>query len=155
MARPYDRGPGRKPGQLSWGTGATPSFFGPGDGTEYVTITDNAAPHENLLVYRVAGGPTPVCTTPVLTQYAASGTEDAVIASGSSVFVTDTYGYPYPALPAGAPPASPRRPRSRAASAASTSTPAERAATPSGTATSSRLPCPGFHSPTERSTPSL
>ncbi|WP_329578019.1 hypothetical protein OG500_07675 [Kitasatospora sp. NBC_01250] len=100
---PYDRGPGRKPGQLSWGTGATPSFFGPGDGTEYVTITDNAAPHENLLVYRVADGPTPVCSTPVLTQYPASGTEDAVIASGSSVFVTNTYGYPYPALPAGAP----------------------------------------------------
>ncbi|MFJ4795082.1 hypothetical protein [Kitasatospora purpeofusca] len=100
---PYDRGPGRKPGQLSWGTGATPSFFGPGTGTEYVTITDNAAPHENLLVYRVAGGPDPVCTTPVLTQFPASGTEDAVIASGRSVFVTNTYGYPYPALPAGAP----------------------------------------------------
>ncbi|MFE0458988.1 hypothetical protein ACFW1A_06955 [Kitasatospora sp. NPDC058965] len=103
----YDRGPGRKPGQLSWGTGATPSFFGPGDGTEYVTITDNAAPHENLLVYRVAGGPAPVCTTPVLTQYPASGTEDAVIASGRSVFVTNTYGYPYPALPAGAPASTP------------------------------------------------
>ncbi|MDH6117928.1 hypothetical protein ABH930_005215 [Kitasatospora sp. GAS204A] len=100
---PYDRGPGRKPGQLSWGTGATPSFFGPGDGTEYVTITDNAAPHEHLLVYRVAGGPAPVCTTPVLTSTSASGTEDAVIASGRSVFVTNTYGYPYPALPAGAP----------------------------------------------------
>ncbi|SEK35731.1 hypothetical protein [Streptacidiphilus jiangxiensis] len=102
---PYDRGPGRKPGQLSWGTGATPSFFGPGPdgGTQYVTLTDNAAPHENLLVYRVADGPTPVCSTPVLTQYTESGTEDAVIASGSSVFVTNTYGYPYPALPAGAP----------------------------------------------------
>ncbi|MEV4558545.1 hypothetical protein AB0K51_16365 [Kitasatospora sp. NPDC049285] len=99
----YDRGPGRKPGQLSWGTGATPSFFGPGDGTEYVTITDNAAPHENLLVYRVDGGPVPVCAVPVLTRKAASGTEDAVIASGRSVFVTNTYGYPYPALPAGAP----------------------------------------------------
>lgn len=104
---PYDRGPGRKPGQLSWGTGATPSFFGPGDGTEYVTITDNAAGHENLLVYRVDGGPAPICSTPVLTQYANSGTEDAVIASGRSVFVTNTYGYPYPALPAGAPESKP------------------------------------------------
>ncbi|MFE2287432.1 hypothetical protein ACFXDJ_25085 [Streptomyces sp. NPDC059443] len=104
---PYDRGPGRKPGQLSWGTGATPSFFGPVSGTEYVTITDNAAPHENLLVYRVDGGPAPICSTPVLTQYANSGTEDAVIASGRSVFVTNTYGYPYPALPAGAPESKP------------------------------------------------
>jgi len=111
---PYDRGPGRKPGQLSWGTGATPSFFGPGNGTEYVTITDNAAPHENLLVFDTTGAPGPVgsatpstpvqvCATPVLTQYPQSGTEDAVIASGRSVFVTDTYGYPYPALPSGAP----------------------------------------------------
>ncbi|MFI5983709.1 hypothetical protein ACIBEA_22860 [Streptomyces sp. NPDC051555] len=100
---PYDRGPARKPGQLSWGTGTTPSFFGPGDGTEYVAIVDNAAPHGNLLVYRVAGGPDPICRIPVLTQYARSGTEDAVIATGRSVFVTNTYGYPYPALPAGAP----------------------------------------------------
>lgn len=40
----YDRGPARKPGQLSWGTGATPTFFGPRTGYEYVTITDNAVP---------------------------------------------------------------------------------------------------------------
>lgn len=26
--QPYDRGPARKPGQLSWGSGATPTFFG-------------------------------------------------------------------------------------------------------------------------------
>ncbi|WP_208322454.1 hypothetical protein [Mumia sp. ZJ430] len=31
---PYARGPGRKPGQLSWGSGATPTFFGPRQGTE-------------------------------------------------------------------------------------------------------------------------
>ncbi|MFF0561752.1 hypothetical protein [Streptomyces sp. NPDC004266] len=42
---PYDRRPARKPGQLSWGTGTTPSFFGPEHGTEFVTIVDNAAPH--------------------------------------------------------------------------------------------------------------
>ncbi|RSS78495.1 hypothetical protein [Streptomyces sp. WAC06614] len=100
---PYDRGPARKPGQLSWGTGTTPSFFGPGNGTEYVTIVDNADPHGNLLVYGVTGGPDPICRIPVLTRYARSGTEDAVIASGRSVFVTNTYGYPYPALPEGAP----------------------------------------------------
>ena len=40
----YDRGPARKPGQLSWGTGATPVFFGPTTGYEYLTITDNAYP---------------------------------------------------------------------------------------------------------------
>ncbi|MFF0561751.1 hypothetical protein [Streptomyces sp. NPDC004266] len=43
----------------------------------------------------------------MLTQYARNGTEDAVIASGRSVFVTDTYGYPYPAPPQGAPASQP------------------------------------------------
>ncbi|MGW1521669.1 hypothetical protein [Streptomyces sp. NPDC002287] len=104
---PYDRGPARKPGQLSWGTGTTPSFFGPGNGTEYVTIVDNADPHGNLLVYRADAGPDPICRIPVLTPYARSGTEDAVIATGRSVFVTNTYGYPYPALPEGAPASQP------------------------------------------------
>lgn len=100
---PYDRGPGRKPGQLSWGSGATPTFFGPRTGTEYVTITDNAAPHSRLLVFRTDGGPAPLCALPVLTRPAHSGTEDSPIASGRSVFVTNTFGYPYPALPDGAP----------------------------------------------------
>lgn len=61
--QPYDRGSARKPGQLSWGTGATPTFFGPGGG-EYVTITDNADGQENLLVYNTADG-APVCTAPL------------------------------------------------------------------------------------------
>ncbi|GAA5054824.1 SMP-30/gluconolactonase/LRE family protein [Streptomyces similanensis] len=90
--RAYDRGTARKPGQLSWGTGATPVYFGPGDGTDYVAITDNADGRENLVVRRRDGSE--VCTVP-----AVDGTEDAVIATGRSVFVTSTYGYPYPALP--------------------------------------------------------
>ncbi|KHL18624.1 hypothetical protein CLV56_1525 [Mumia flava] len=100
--QPYDRGPSRKPGQLSWGSGATPTFFGPVDGTEYVAITDNAAPHENLIVRRSADGAA-VCRLPVLTDHAASGTEDSMIASGRSMIVTNTYGYPYPASPEGVP----------------------------------------------------
>ncbi|GAA4486639.1 hypothetical protein GCM10023094_43510 [Rhodococcus olei] len=86
----YDRGPGRKPGQLSHGTGATPTFFGPRTGTEYIAITDNAAPQENLLVHRTADGST-VCSTPVV-----AGTENSPIGSGNSVFVASTFGYPYP-----------------------------------------------------------
>lgn len=92
----YDRGPARKPGQLSWGTGATPTFFGPGSGTEYVAITDNAVPKENLLVFDTASGD-PVCSVP-----AVKGTENSPIGSGNSLFVADTYGYPYPAVPEGA-----------------------------------------------------
>lgn len=99
--QPYDRGPARKPGQLSWGTGATPTFFGPGNGTEYVAITDNAAPKENLLVFDTATGRS-VCSVPAI-----DGTENSPIGSGNSLFVASTYGYPYPQLPANAGPSQP------------------------------------------------
>lgn len=103
--RPYDRGPARKPGQLSWGTGASPTFFGPRTGTEYVTITDNASPQEKLLVYDTRDA-RPVCSVPVLPE-GASGTENSPVAWGNSVIVGGTYGYPYPALPEGAGPSQP------------------------------------------------
>ncbi|BCY07529.1 hypothetical protein [Actinoplanes sp. L3-i22] len=95
----YDRGPARKPGQLSWGSGATPVFFGPATGYEYVAITDNADPHMNLIVLRTDGAGSPLCVQPLFTSVAASGTENAPVAGGRSVFVTNTYGYDYPALP--------------------------------------------------------
>lgn len=99
--QPYDRGPARKPGQLSWGTGATPTFFGPGSGTEYLAITDNAAGKENLLVFNTVSG-SPVCSIPAI-----DGTENSPIGSGNSLFVASTYGYPYPQLPANAGPSQP------------------------------------------------
>ncbi|MET9180731.1 hypothetical protein ABZX88_21270 [Kitasatospora aureofaciens] len=105
--RPYDRGPGRKPGQLSWGTGSTPVFFGPGTGTDYLAIVDNAAPTAHLLVSRTDSGEQ-VCSVPVL-QAGGSGSENAPIGAGSTVFVAGTYGYPYPALPADAGPSVPDR----------------------------------------------
>ncbi len=94
--RGYDRGSWRKPGQLSWGTGATPTFFGPRTGSEYLTITDNADRMEHLLVYSARTGAL-VCRTPVV-----RGTENSPIGFGRSVYVASTYGYPYPAYPAGA-----------------------------------------------------
>ncbi|WP_269059691.1 NHL repeat-containing protein [Catellatospora vulcania] len=102
----YDRGPARKPGQLSWGSGATPVFFGPATGTEYVVVTDNAVPHMNLLVLRSADGGL-VCSRPLFTGRPASGTENAPVAAGRSVFLTNTYGYDYPALPPDAGPSVP------------------------------------------------
>lgn len=117
----YDRGPARKPGQLSHGTGATPTFFGPEDGTRYVAITDNAVPAEHLIVidtwararrgarggrHRLASRPQVACDRPALTP-GPSGTENSPVGSGRSVFVASTYGYPYPAVPAGAEPSQP------------------------------------------------
>ncbi len=101
----YDRGSARKPGQLSWGTGATPTFFGP-TGGEYVTITDNADAQTNLLVYSAADGAL-VCSAPLFSP-GRSGTENSAIGVGTSVIVASTYGYPYPAVPEGAGPSSPR-----------------------------------------------
>ena len=91
----YDRGPARKPGQLSWGTGATPTFFGPLTGYEYLTITDNAAPQENILVYNARSGKL-IGSLPFLTANVNSGTEDSPIGMGNSIFVPSTYGYVYP-----------------------------------------------------------
>ncbi|MFE2725264.1 hypothetical protein [Kitasatospora sp. NPDC059327] len=103
--RAYDRGPGRKPGQLSWGTGSAPTFFGPVTGTDYVTVVDNAAPTVNLLVYR-AGDGSQVCSVPVL-RAGGSGSENSPVAVGATVLVASTYGYPYPKLPEDAGPSVP------------------------------------------------
>lgn len=96
---PYDRSTARKPGQLTWGSGTNPVFFGP-HGTDYVAIVDNARPHERLVVLTVPRKGQPlrrVCTVPVLTASPDSGTEDAPIGYDRTVVVTSTYGYPYPA----------------------------------------------------------
>ena len=92
----YDRGPARKPGQLSWGTGATPAFFGPNTGYEYLTITDNAYPQENILVYSATTGSL-IGSVPFLISGTNSGNEDAAIAVGNSIYYPSTYGYQYPA----------------------------------------------------------
>ncbi|MGZ6744501.1 MAG: hypothetical protein ACXVD0_01240 [Nocardioides sp.] len=103
--RAYDRGPARKPGQLSHGSGATPTFFGPSTGAELVAITDDARPREHLLVYRASTG-RPVCSVPIFGADN-SGTENSPVGWRRSVYVASTYGYPYPATPDGAGPAEP------------------------------------------------
>jgi hypothetical protein len=47
---PYDRGPQQKPGQVSFGSGSTPTFFEMG-GRAFVAIIDNAT-QPNINVYR-------------------------------------------------------------------------------------------------------
>lgn len=96
----YDRGSARKPGQLSAGSGATPTFFGPDAADRYVVITDNARPLEHALVYDTATG-AEVCSVPIFSADN-SGTENSPIAWGNSIYVASTYGYPYPTVPDGA-----------------------------------------------------
>ena len=108
--QPYDRGPARNPGQLSWGTGSTPTYFGPSTGSDFVTIVDNAHPTVSVRVYRSDTG-AEVCSQPVLTAAgkdgSPSGSENSPIAIGHSIYVAGTYGYPYPTTPEGAGPAVP------------------------------------------------
>lgn len=102
---PYDRGSARKPGQLSWGSGSTPTFFGPATGGEYLTLVDNADNQVHVLVVKVASG-TLLCTTPVFAS-GGPGSENSPIGAGRTVIAASTYGYPYPAVPDGAGPSVP------------------------------------------------
>lgn len=97
----YDVGIARKPGQLSHGSGATPTFFGPSTSSDFVTIIDNAFPISNLLVYRAGmdnQSGALVCKTPIFSANN-SGTEDSSIAFNRSIVISSTYGYPYPKYP--------------------------------------------------------
>jgi hypothetical protein len=102
----YDAGTARKPGQLSHGSGATPTFFGPETGSEFVMITDNADFVISLIVRDTLDGHL-ICQQPIFTNLENSGSENSAIGIGRTAIVTSTYGYPYPALPEGAGPSSP------------------------------------------------
>lgn len=103
-SRPYDRGTARKPGKLAWGSGASPTFFGPG-GADYVMLTDNADSQENVIIYRAATGEE-VGRAGLFTP-GASGTENSMIGVGNTVVGANTFGYPYPKYPDGAGPSRP------------------------------------------------
>ncbi|WP_030164066.1 hypothetical protein [Spirillospora albida] len=83
----YDRGSGRKPGQIDQGSGTTPTFFGDG----YVAITDNADERMNIIVRRRAGGRL-VCRIPVFGS-GRSATDNSLIGYGNSLFVENNHGY--------------------------------------------------------------
>lgn len=96
---PYDRGTRVKPGQLSQGSGTSPTLVG----EDLVAITDNAEPRMNVLLYRRAAdvdGERLVCAEPVFAD-GASATENSVIAVGDSLVVENNYGYTGPPSTAG------------------------------------------------------
>lgn len=92
----YDRGSKQKPGQLSHGSGATATFFGP-NGSDYVMLSDNADRQEKLIVYRSADG-SAVGEGPLFTP-GASGTENSMIGVQNSIVGACTFGYPYAQYP--------------------------------------------------------
>ena len=89
----YDRGSTTKTGQLSQGSGTTPTLFGDG----LVAITDNADPRMDVVVYRrgrESGGQF-VCQAPVFAP-GASATENSLVAVGNSLYAENNYGYKDP-----------------------------------------------------------
>ncbi len=86
----YDRGTRRKPGQLSQGSGTTPTLMDDG----IVAITDNSEPRMNVVFYDRARG-TEVCKTPVFGDDAGS-TDNSLVSLGDAVVVENNYGYQSP-----------------------------------------------------------
>ncbi len=87
----YDRGSRRKPGQLSQGSGTTPTILSGG----VVAITDNAEPRMHVLFLDGATGEQR-CAVPVLAE-GASATENSLVGLGDAVLVENNYGYTSPA----------------------------------------------------------
>jgi hypothetical protein len=100
--QPYQNALVRKPGQLNAGSGSSPTFFGPGDGTEYLVIVDNAPVQENVVVYdaSVGSGGQVICEHPILTP-GGSAVENSPIGIENTVIVASSFGYSYPGLPGG------------------------------------------------------
>lgn len=86
----YDRGSEQKPGQLSQGSGTTPTLL-PDD---LLAITDNADPRMNVVFLRRDTGEE-VCRAPVF-EDAASATDNSLVAVGDGVIVENNHGYKSP-----------------------------------------------------------
>jgi outer membrane protein assembly factor BamB len=87
----YDRGTQTKPGQLSQGSGTTPTLIG----RDLVAITDNAEPRMHVIFYRRSGaGPDrEICRVPVFGDGASATENSLAYAGGRSVIVENNYGY--------------------------------------------------------------
>ncbi|MGV9711397.1 hypothetical protein ACWDTI_12115 [Gordonia sp. NPDC003424] len=104
--RAYDRGAARRPGQLTWGSGTTPTYFGPG-GDGWVAIVDNASIPQ-LIVYDSDTGTT-VCRMRAFGT-SGQGTENSPMAWGESLVIPSTYGYQYPPMAVSGPSVPPDAP---------------------------------------------
>ncbi len=86
----YDRGAEQKPGQLSRGSGTTPTVLPGGR----VAITDNADPRMHVAFYDTATGRR-VCQAAVFGADA-SATENSLVSVGDGVVVENNHGYSGP-----------------------------------------------------------
>jgi hypothetical protein len=85
--RTYDRGSGRKTGQINQGSGTTPTLLG----KRYVAITDNADPRMHVLVYDRGSGRLH-CSVPVFGA-GESASENSMVGWDGGLLVENNYGY--------------------------------------------------------------
>lgn len=95
----YDRGSRVKPGQVSQGSGTTPTLIGSASskGGGSVAITDNADPKMNVLVFRRGkAGPGPaLCKQPVFEADKGSD-ENSLVSVPGGLIAENNYGYEGP-----------------------------------------------------------
>ncbi|AXT84327.1 hypothetical protein C6I20_03360 [Aeromicrobium sp. A1-2] len=86
----YDHGTRLKTGNLSQGSGTTPTLLG----KRWVAINDNADPQTNILVYDRRKGVSQRlhCTQPVLGDNVGT-TDNSLVAAGNSFIIENNYGY--------------------------------------------------------------
>jgi len=87
----YDRGSRTKPGNLSQGSGTTPTLIG----KKWVAINDNADPKTQVVIYdrrRAAGPEREHCSIPVLAAGAGT-TDNSLVSAGRSLIIENNYGY--------------------------------------------------------------
>ncbi len=99
----YDRGTRVKDGQVSQGSGTTPTLIGSASsaGGGSLAITDNADPQMNVLVFRrgkAGPGRTPLCRQPIFPAGQGSD-ENSLIAVPGGLVAENNYGYVGPKPP--------------------------------------------------------
>lgn len=99
--RTYNRGHRVKPGQVSQGSGSTPTLIGSSSsrGGGSVAITDNADPRMHVLVFRrgkAGPGRRPLCRQPVFPSRRGDD-ENSLIAVPGGLVAENNYGYAGPA----------------------------------------------------------
>ncbi|RNL78736.1 hypothetical protein [Nocardioides marmorisolisilvae] len=97
--QPYDNGSRVKPGQVSQGSGTTPTLIGSASaaGGGSIAITDNADPKMNVLVFRRGkAGPGPVlCKQPIFADDLGSD-ENSLVSVPGGLIAENNYGYEGP-----------------------------------------------------------
>jgi len=88
----YDRGSRTKPGNLSQGSGTTPTLVG----KKWVAINDNADPRTRVVVYdrrkHVRADRRLHCVLPVLASGAGT-TDNSLVSTGRTLIIENNYGY--------------------------------------------------------------